>query len=104
NGQVDHQRVDAHRDHFLGAGRRLEPAVLPAEIVGPLREYAHEARVGVEDRDPKAARVSHVPACGPGLEWAAPCGASGPIRAPVYATKGPNPPVLQLLHSPSTPK
>ena len=51
-------------------GRRLEPAVLPPEIVRPLDQDPHEPRVRIEDRQPQRAciRGGHPGQCTPPAE------------------------------------
>ena len=56
--EVDDERVHAHRHELLDRRRRLQAAVLPAEVRGPLHEHSHEPRIRVEDRD---SQIRHLP-------------------------------------------
>ena len=51
DGEVDHDRVEAHRDDGVGRHRAGEHAVLPAEALQALAEHLEEAGVGVQHGD-----------------------------------------------------
>src|SRR5688572_31601724 len=49
--EVDHQRVQPHRDQVLHARSGSEHAVLPPHALEALGEHAHETAVGVDYRE-----------------------------------------------------
>jgi hypothetical protein len=51
HGEVDHDRVQAHRHERVERHRRGEHAVLVAGAVEALREHLHETGVRIEDGD-----------------------------------------------------
>ena len=54
HGDVEHQRVQPHRDERVRGHRRRQRAVLPAQRVETIRQHLQEPGVAVDDREPKA--------------------------------------------------
>jgi hypothetical protein len=47
--EVDHERVEPHRDDRIERDRARQHAVLPADALEPLAEHLEESGIGVQD-------------------------------------------------------